>query len=85
MIADVQITTDTMMRFGLKTLGVFALIFLAAVLTPRIAKYVDEWKEKHKSPVIKHQRKSYRIRSIYELPPDPEQEPKKVHVRKKKK
>ena len=79
--------TGLILRFGLKCLGVFALIFLAAVFTPKIAEAIDKWKAEHsqkttvKNPQTKEE---ISIRSIYELPPQPEQPKKKASVRKKK-
>ena len=77
-------------RFGLKCLGVFALIFLAAVFTPKMAEYIDKWKAKHRPEKFrKEQGGDYTVRSIYELPPEPEQKPetrkKRAVIRKKDK
>ncbi len=74
-------------RFGIKCFGVFALIFLAAVFTPKIAEYIDKWKETHrKENTVQHPqtKETYHVRSIYELPPEPEQPKKKAAVRRKK-
>ena len=79
------------LRFGLKCLGIFALIFLAAVFTPKMAASIDKWKAKHsQNASVKNAgtKENYAVRSIYELPPEPEEkepEPakKKAVVRKK--
>ncbi|GEM_PF-3044265 len=79
------------LRFGLKCLGIFALIFLAAVFTPKMAEYIDKWKSAHsRNASVEHPRtkENYTVRSIYELPPEPEEKSpehakKKASVRKK--
>lgn len=84
------IDVSLILRFGLKCLGIFTLIFLAAVFTPKMAEYIDKWKEKHKQDItVKRHgtQETYSVRSIYELPPEPEQKKpetrKKVVIRKK--
>ena len=82
------VDSSLILRFGLKCLGVFALIFLAAVFTPKMAEYIDKWKAKHwQKQTGKKQNGGYTVRSIYELPPEPEKKPetakKKAVVRKK--
>ncbi len=75
------------LRFGVKCLGVFALIFLAAVFTPKMAESIDKWKEAHrKENTVQHPqtKEEYQVRSIYELPPEQEQPKKKAVVRRKK-
>lgn len=82
------IDSGMILQFGLKCLGIFTLIFLAAVLTPKLAEYIDQWKAKHsqKSSVSHPQtNQKYSVRSIYELPPELEHPRKKAHVRKKSK
>ncbi|MBR1527954.1 MAG: hypothetical protein IJ642_01480 [Oscillospiraceae bacterium] len=79
------------LRFGLKCFGVFALIFIAAVFTPKMAEYIDKWKSRHRPETFKKKKtgEKYTVRSIYELPPEPEEKPeivkKKAVVRKKDK
>ncbi|MBR1555917.1 MAG: hypothetical protein IJ644_11085 [Oscillospiraceae bacterium] len=83
---ETTIDISLIVRFGLKCLGIFALIFLAAVFTPKMAEAFDKWKAKHfpKSAGKKSgTRETYHVRSIYELPPEPEQPKKKAVVRKK--
>ena len=45
------VDSSLILRFGLKCLGVFALIFLAAVFTPKMAEYIDK-PEKNRTGVI---------------------------------
>ena len=63
------IDLGVILRFLLRTLGIFALIFLTAVLTPKIAKLIDRWVEKYRSNHDPAKDESYGVRSIYELPP----------------
>lgn len=75
------------LRFGLKCLGIFTLIFLGAVFTPKIAEAIDKWKAEHfKKNSVQHPetKEEISVRSIYELPPKPEQHKKKAVIRKKK-
>ena len=68
---------SVLLRFLVRTLGVFALIFVLALLTPKIAKIVDQWLEKYRSRHDPKQDETYGIRSIYELPPKEEAAPAK--------
>ena len=63
------IDLGVILRFLLRTLGIFALIFLTAVLTPKIARLIDRWVEKYRSNHDPAKDESYGVRSIYELPP----------------
>ena len=60
------------LEFLLRSLGVFALIFLIAVLTPWMAKHVDSWianyKKSHGGKKSPEDPRLYTVRSIYELP-----------------
>ncbi len=78
------------LRFGLKCLGIFGLIFLLALLTPWMAKQVDaliaKYKASHQEDPEKsdHPENMPSVRSVYELPPAPKPAArKKVVVRKK--
>ena len=75
-LLEATIPVSTVLRYGLITLGLFALIYLIAVLTPKMAKYVDAWIAKYRAHHDPKQNRSYGVRSIYELPPEnEEQEP----------
>ena len=63
------IDLGVILRFLLRTLGIFALIFLTAVLTPKIARLIDRWVEKYRSNHDPAKDESYGVRSIYEFPP----------------
>ncbi|MDE7120539.1 MAG: hypothetical protein K2O42_00035 [Oscillospiraceae bacterium] len=85
------------LEFLLKSLGVFTVIFLIAVLTPWMAKHVDSWiadyKKSHGRKKSSEDPRLYAVRSIYELPPEkpeklqdfPEKKSKKAVVIKKRK
>ena len=62
-----------LLRFLLRTLGIFALIFLVALLTPKIAKLIDRWIARYRKDHDPEQDETYGIRSIYELPPKREE------------
>lgn len=63
---------SVLLRFLLRTLGVFALIFILALLTPKIAAIVDKWIKRYRDHHDPKQDETYGIRSIYELPPKDE-------------
>lgn len=70
------VSIETVLRYGLITLGLFALIYLMAVLTPWMAKHVDSWIARYRENHDPKRDRTYGVRSIYELPPkeDGEQE-----------
>lgn len=68
------IELGTVLRYGLITLGLFALIYLIAVLTPWMAKHVDKWIADYRAHHNPKQDRSYGIRSPYELPPAKEEQ-----------
>jgi len=80
-----NVDADMILRFGLKCLGIFVIIFLLAVLTPWMAKHVDEWIAKYRESHPAKSRENYGIRSIYELPSEPEQKPAPPQEHAKKK
>jgi len=85
------VDSSLILRFGLKCFGVFALIFIAAVFTPKMAEYIDKWKARHRPESFEKKKtgEKYTVRSIYELPPEQEDisetVKKKAVVRKKEK
>ncbi len=66
---EFAVELDVLVRFLVRTLIVFALIFLLAVVTPRIARLVDNWIARYRKNHDPKKDESYGIRSIYELPP----------------
>lgn len=73
-MAENGIPVSTVLRYGLITLALFALIYLIAVLTPKMAKLVDAWIAKYRGHHDPKRDRSYGVRSIYELPPDAEEQ-----------
>lgn len=94
-----SVDLSMILEFMLKSLGVFAVIFVLAVLTPWMAKHVDNWiaryRESHGGEKSPEDPRLYSVRSIYELPPKksetaqntetPETQKKKAVVSVKKK
>ncbi len=75
MTMDETVSVETIIRFGAICLGAFAVIFAVAVLTPWLAKHVDNWIANYRSNHDSRKDPSYGIRSIYELPPRKETPP----------
>ena len=79
-----NVDADMILRFGLKCLGIFAIIFVLAYLTPWLAKHVDDWIAKYRAHHPMETKENYGIRSVYELPPEPKQtESGQEHTKKK--
>lgn len=72
---DETMSLDKILNFLFTTLGVFALIFALAVLTPWMAKHVDKWIAKYRENHSPKRNELYSVRSIYELPPKKEPAP----------
>ncbi|MCR4644237.1 MAG: hypothetical protein K5695_02375 [Oscillospiraceae bacterium] len=70
---EATVDISTVLRYGLITLGLFALIYAIAVLTPWMAKHVDAWIAKYRENHNPKRDRSYGVRSIYELPPEKEE------------
>ena len=69
---DSAVDLDVLIKFSIRILIIFAVIFVLAYLTPKLAKLVDSWIKKYRQNHGKEE--TYGIRSIYELPPDPDEE-----------
>ena len=67
---DAAISTATLIRYALTTLGIFALIFLLTLLTPWMAKKVDAWIARYRENHSGEKNETYGVHSIYELPPE---------------
>ena len=65
---DAAISTATLIRYALTTLGIFALIFLLTLLTPWMAKKVDAWIARYRQKHLEEKNETYGVHSIYELP-----------------
>ena len=69
---DSAVDLDVLVKFSIRILIIFAVIFVLAYVTPKLAKVVDSWIKKYRQNHGKEE--TYGIRSIYELPPDPDAE-----------
>ena len=69
---DSAVDLDVLVKFSLRILIIFAVIFVLAYLTPKLAKLVDSWIQKYRKDHPKQE--TYGVRSIYELPPGPDEE-----------
>lgn len=56
---------NILLKFGLLFFGIFALVFVIALLTPRIAKMIKP-KDKPKSPDEMVDEKDYDVKGIYD-------------------
>ncbi len=66
---DATMSVETLVKFAVVCVGAFAVIFLVAVLTPWMAKHVDNWIAHYRSTHSREHDVTYSVRSIYELPP----------------
>lgn len=69
---DSAVDLEVLGKFSLRILIIFAVIFVLAYLTPKIANVVDSWIRKYRQNHGKAE--TYGIRSIYELPPAPDED-----------
>lgn len=60
------IAVSTIIKFGIGVAFVMFIIYLLAVLTPKIAKHTDKFIEKHRS--VKVNDRTDEVKSIYDLP-----------------
>lgn len=77
---DSAMDFGVILRFLARTLGVFALIFIAAVLTPWLARQFDKWMARYRKHHDPEQDETYGVRSIYDLPPKREESPEALDV-----
>ncbi len=62
----VSIEVSTIIKFGAGMVFVMFIIYLLAVFTPKMAKHIDKFLEKHK-PDKKNDRTD-EVKSIYDMP-----------------
>ena len=60
--------TPVLLRFGLKFLAIFAIVAVVTVLTPRMAKWVDAFREKHQKPAQPEDPRCKAVRGPYDMP-----------------
>lgn len=67
---DSTVNVGMFIRAGVMIAGIMAIFFVLALITPRLARFVDRWIENYRSKRTgTRDSVDYGIRSIYELPP----------------
>ena len=66
---DMVNVTPVLTRFLWKFLVIFAVVGLIAVLTPRMAKWIDEFRAKHEKPAPPEDPRCAQVRGPYDMPP----------------
>ena len=62
-----EITTDTLLKFLFMFLGIFAIIFVVTIITPKLAKITDRIIEKlFKNRPARVDDDIYKVKSIYD-------------------
>ncbi len=67
---DETMNTGMIVEFALTTLGVIAIIAVLSILTPWMAKHVDNWIAKYRDNHSAKRDSIYSVRSIYDIPPE---------------
>ncbi|MCR5718024.1 MAG: hypothetical protein K6F80_03190 [Oscillospiraceae bacterium] len=62
------VDVDVLVKFAIRLSIIFVLIFILALITPRLAKLVESWIEKKRKNRESEEEEDYGVRSIYELP-----------------
>ena len=69
--------TPVLMKFIGKFFVIFAVIAVIAILTPKLAKKIDEWRAKHEKPAPPEDPRCKAVRGPYDMPEpkaDPDEE-----------
>ena len=77
---DSAVNLGVILRFLLRTLGVFALIFILALLTPKIAAWVDRWIARYRENHDPKKDETYGVRSPYDFPAPREEDPEALDI-----
>lgn len=67
---DESINVGMIVEFLITTVGVIAIIAVLSILTPWLAKHVDNWIARYKDHHSPKRDSIYSVRSIYDIPPD---------------
>ena len=67
---DETMNTGMIVEFAVTTLGVIAIIAVLSLLTPWLAKHVDNWIAKYRNNHSAKRDSIYAVRSIYDIPPE---------------
>ncbi len=60
--------TPILLRFGGKFLAIFAIVAVVTILTPRMAKRVDQFREKHSKPDAPEDPRCKAVKGPYDMP-----------------
>ena len=74
---DMVNVTPVLVKFIGKFFVIFAVVAVIAVLTPRIAKGIDAFREKHEKPAPPEDPRCKALRGPYDMPEPKEQNPDK--------
>ena len=69
--------TPVLMKFIGKFFVIFAVVAVIAILTPKLAKKIDEWRAKHEKPAPTEDPRCKAVRGPYDMPEpkaDPDEE-----------
>lgn len=64
--------TPVLLKFAGKFFLIFAVVAIIAVLTPRMAAYIDNWRAKHEKPAAPEDPRCKQVRGPYDMPPEPD-------------
>ncbi len=67
---DESMNVSMIVEFLVTTLGVIAIIAVLSILTPWMAKLVDQWIAKYRNNHSPKRNELYSVRSIYDIPPE---------------
>lgn len=74
---DMVNVTPILMKFIGKFFVIFAVVAIIAILTPRMAKRVDAFREKHSKPAAPEDPRCKAVRGPYDMPEPREDEEEK--------
>lgn len=74
---DMVNVTPVLMKFIGKFFVIFAVVAIIAILTPRMAKHVDAFREKHSKPAAPEDPRCKAVRGPYDMPEPREDEEEK--------
>jgi len=60
--------TPVLLKFGGKFLAIFAIVAVVTILTPRMAKWVDNLRERHRKPELPEDPRCKAVRGPYDMP-----------------
>lgn len=79
---DETMNMGMIVEFLVTTLGVIAIIAVLSILTPWLAKHVDNWIAKYRGNHSAKRDSIYSVRSIYDIPPEERKAAEQAEVSK---